>query len=274
MFLCLAAPAWAGEPEQTIFETYSVAFCDPHAAAETVRALAGEGGSVVLDQEGQRLLVVTTRERHRQIAGMMERLNAPPRNVQIDVRFRGRSETRETGASLVVGEQRGREEGISHTTLRFKPRVKDTTTRASADVTQTLLVASGREALLRVGESVPYLEWLVDYGLQCGYIRGQVTWQDVGSYLVVEPTVIGEGPMIRIRITPELSGLVGGNPYRVRYARAATEIVALDGQAFQLAASDQNREFYSRFLIGMDRTGGWETLDISLTARIVSAPVP
>jgi hypothetical protein len=273
LVLSLVAVAYAEEPRTTSFQTYPVAFCDPHAAEQSVRAVVGEEGSVVLDGANQRLLVVTTKERHALIADMIGKMNVPPKNVRIDVQFSGRSIDREKGAEVGVAGQVTRIEGITHTTIRFNPRVKDSTTQASSDVRQSLVIASGREGVLCIGESVPYLEWLSDYGMRCGYIRAQLNWQEVGSLLVVEPIVMGDGPMIRVRLTPEISGLVAGSPYCVRFASVATEIVTTDGQTFQLAASDQNRDFYSKFLIGFDRAGGQQTLDISLTARILGGAV-
>jgi type II secretory pathway component GspD/PulD (secretin) len=138
-------------------------------------------------------------------------------------------------------------------------------------VAQTLLVASGRQASLRVGESVPYVDWFVDYGTRYGYLQQSINWKDVGASLIVEPVVIGEGPMIRIRLTPELSGLVDGNVYRTSFSRVATEIVVQDGQTFQIGGLDKDEDFYSRFLIGFDRSGSRQALNITLTPRIVDS---
>lgn len=272
--LAVGVAGLAAEPEQTTFETYSIGFADPRAAEDTVRAIVGPGGSVVLDERGQRLLVVTTPQRHSQVAQVVRKLSVPPKNVRIDVRFRSQGERRASGASLGVKGQVSRIEGISHTTIRMKPQVENTTITESAGTVQSLVVLSGRAAQLRVGESVPYVEWLVDYGLNCGVLHERVSWQKVGSFLVVEPMVVGDGPMIRVRLTPELSGMVAGSPYHLRFAGAATEIVAVDGQTFQLGSSDENQEFYSRFLIGFDRAGTQQALDISMTAHILRGPTP
>jgi hypothetical protein len=42
-----------------------------------------------------------------------------------------------------------------------------------------------------------------------------------------------------------------------------------DGQTFQIGGMDKDNDFYSRFLIGFDRSGAQEALNITLTPHIV-----
>ncbi|MBU1692943.1 MAG: type II and III secretion system protein [Verrucomicrobia bacterium] len=259
------------QQDQNLFEVYPLGFADGRSAVEMVKAMVGSTGNVSLDEKNRRLLVFTTEEKHNEVANLMRKLNVAPKNVRIDVRFSGTSRRQDTGAGIGASGGMVREEGITRTRIRVSPRIENTTITTSSDVTQTLLVASGREGILRVGESVPYVDWLVDYGLQWGYLQQRISYRDVGSSLIVEPTVIGDGPLVRIRLTPELSGLVDGNVYRTRFARVATEVTVQDGQTFQIGGLDKDSEFYSRFLIGFDRSGNRQALDITLTPHIVSA---
>lgn len=266
-----AAGLRAAEPAAAVFEVYPLAFSDPASTEQAVRALVGQNGTVTRDAANDRLLVVAPREIHAQIAEVMRNVAVIPKNVRIDVSFDGQTVTQDAGASLgVVGSGVVREEGITHTVFHVKPQVRNTTTETSSRVTQSLLVASGRQAVLEVGEEVPCIDWLVDYGLQCGVLRQKVTWQRVGSSLLIEPQVVGDGPMIRVRLTPQLSGMVDGRPAHVKFANVATEVVVSDGQTFPLAGLDQDRDFYSRFLIGLDRGGNQEALSIQLTPHIMS----
>ena len=75
--------------------------------------------------------------------------------------------------------------------------------------------------------------------------------------------------MIRIRLTPELSGLVDGNVLHTRFSGVATEVVVQHGQTFQIGGLDKDNDFYSRFLVGFDRSGGQQKLNITLTPHIV-----
>ena len=265
----LAALAAFAQQGQSHFEVYNLGFADARSSVEMVKAIVGPAGNVSLDEANRRLLVVATEDKHAEVANMLRRLNVPPKNVRIEVRFLGSSSQQNVGAGIGVSGEIVRDEGITSTKIKVRPRIENTKTTASSDVTQMLLVASGREAMLRVGESVPYLDWFVDYGVRWGVLQQRIVWKDVGASLVVEPTVVGDGPMIRVRLTPELSGLVDGNVYRTRFSRVATEVVVQDGQAFQIGGLDKDNEFYSRFLIGFDQSGEQQALNITLTPRIV-----
>ena len=266
--MVLASDAQQG---QSRFEVYPLGFAEGPSAVEMVKAIIGPTGSVTLDETNHRLLVVATDDKHAQVESMMRKLNVPPKNVRIEVRFEGASDQQDVGAGVGASGEIVREEGITRTTIKVKPRVENTSVKTSSDVAQTLLVASGRQGSLHVGENVPYVDWFVDYGIRNGYLERSIEWKDVGASLIVEPIVIGGGPMIRIRLTPELSGLVDGNVYRTAFSRVATEVVVQDGQTFQIGGLDKDEDFYSRFLIGFDRSGSRQSLNITLTPRIVDS---
>ena len=270
----LAAAATAAAADLNRFEAYSVAFTDAAAAEEMVRAIVGADGTVAVDAKGQRLLVMATDAAHAQIAEMMKQLNVPPRNVRIDVRFSGAGASHEAEASVTGGGAVVLEDGVVHSTIKVKPRLINETTTHAGETVQTLTVASGREGTLRVGEEVPYLEWVMDYGCRAGVFAQRLSWQQVGASLLVEPTVVDQGPTIRIRVTPQLSGLVDGKPMQARFAQAATEVYVQDGQTFEIGGLDQHQDFYSRFLVGYNRSGRQEALSISLTPRIMESSYP
>ena len=276
IFLCLLILLPASQAQQPPHRVgiYPLGFADAPSTLDLMQKVVGPTGTVSLDEVNHRLVVMASDETHAQLAALLGKLNVAPKNVRIEVRFNDESTRRSSGAgvSAVGGIVLG--SGGTRTTLAVLPRLENTTTVISSDVTQTLLVMSGREAVLRVGESVPYAEWLVNYGFQWGYLQERIAWRDVGASLVVEPTVIGNGPMIQVRLTPELSGLVDGNPYHVRISRVATEVTVQDGQTFQIGGLNKDEDFYSHFLVGFDRGGNQQTLNISLTPRIVSASGP
>jgi hypothetical protein len=260
--------------EAARFEIYSLGFSDPEAALLAAKAIVGESGTVTLERAGNRLLVLATSAEHKKLAEVLARLNVRPRNVQIEVQFRGRATAREAEASLGGSGEVVQEKGVLRTTIRIQPRLLNSTTTSSHDVRQILLVASGREGYLRVGEQVPYLEWLVDYGLHWGVYRERVQWQEVGAFLIVRPEIVGDGPLIRVQLTPELRGLVNGSPYHTRFAGVTTEVVVQSGQTFPLGGLDQHQAFYQRFLVGGRSEDTVEKLDILLTPRIIELVQP
>lgn len=273
--LCAATlilAASAADPEEgRFFRVHSLGFVEVDVAEAAAKTIVGEGGAVIPDRRNQRLLVRATEVEHQRLADTLAAVNRPPVNIRIDVDFDEAGESRRRGVALDArGVYRSGGGGGASVGIGLADRSSQFSDRAR----QTLVVASGREASLRVGERVPWLEWIETWGRQTGVFESRVNWQDVGAFLVVEPTLIGNGPNIRIRLIPELSGRVGGQPHRVRFAAAASEIVARAGETVSLAGLSQANEFYSRFLVGFDAAGARRSLRISLTPTLLATPAP
>jgi hypothetical protein len=261
--LCIAAAlrVAAAEEEGRFFHVYPLGFVEVEVAEAAAKEIVGAGGAVVPDRRQQRLLVRATEEEHRRLTEALIAINRPPRNIRIDVDLNETSATRRRGIGAAAA---GRDGQVS-IGLGFQ----DTATRSSGRVRQTLVVASGREAVLRVGERVPWIEWIEEWGRRAGVFEAQVRWEDVGAFLAVEPTLIGDGPDVRIRLIPELSGRVEGRPHRIRYVQAATEVIARLGETISLAGLGQKNEFFSRFLVGFSDSGDRQSLNMTLTPTLV-----
>lgn len=255
-----------------ILTVYPVGQTDPELAAEVIRPLLAREDQLIVDARGLRLIVRAEPETHGKIAEVIRQLDVPPINVRIDVEFdeAGRSDRSELGVGArgrVTWPASGGDPSGGVRVGVSGGMQSDTNDRRTV---QSLLVASGREATLRVGESVPQVDWFMEYGRHSGVLVGQVSWQEVGSFLVVQPTVIGSGPDIRIRIIPELSGQVDGQSRRVRFASAATEVTVRAGETVSLGGLQRDESFYSRFLLGFSRGGEARSLDIRLTPTLAT----
>ena len=272
--LVLSSAAPGAESALSKVEVYRVPFTDPDVMEQTVRAIVGPQASVVLDRKGNRLIVSGTDAQHAQIRELVEKLNQPPRNVRIEVRFEDdaaedRFEAGVGGGVAVVYD--GDEVGGR---VRVEPHLRQSSVTRTSRTTQSLLTASGAEAVLKVGEAVPYLDYLLSYGRRGARVEQSLQWQDVGSYLYIQPTVLPDGKTVRVKLTPALSGQAGSEPHRLRYNELATEVVVREGESIRLGGQDQHGEFYARFLVGVDRGGQRRQLDIILTPRIVEPGVP
>jgi hypothetical protein len=265
VWLLLAWPGHANTIGEMAFEVYPLAQADTLSTFEAVKALVGEDGNVLLDARNNRLLVNTTPAHHTLLADLFTKLTLPPRNVRIEVSFSRRGHSRDTGAALHGGVQVDIGPDRTSGAVVLNPELRNQTTTTSSDVKQILLVSSGHEARLEVGEQVPYVDWLLEYGRRWGYLEGTVQWRNVGAHLVVQATVLGDGSTVRIRLTPELSGYADDDRVRTQFARAATEVTVASGQTVSIGGLNKDENFYSRFLIGFDRSGSRQTLDISLT---------
>jgi hypothetical protein len=268
-FLSLTAAATTNTGDLQEFKVYDIGYADGSNAVNVVRSVLDGDSKVFFDPTTRQLMILAPSNGQVQAERIIRQINVPPRNVRIEVAFRGRGEDTRKAASVSGQGTAVLDNSGGRTFVRIQPRLENRRTETSSSSVQQLLVASGRQASIFVGEDVPYLEWLMEYGRRYRYFEERIAWQRVGASLVVEPTVIGAGPLIRVRLTPELSGLVNDNPYRTRFANVATEVTVSDGVPFTLGGLAEKNEFYSRFLIGLDRSGARKNLDIELTARII-----
>lgn len=250
------------------FAVYPIEAPDPEALLEAVKALASEGDKVVHDVKGHRFFVFATPEMHRQIAALLDLARLPAMNIRIavdigDIGSENRTSAGIGGSGTVVigGGDVGGE-------VVLRPHLEKRTTGTDRSTVQTLLVQNGGEAILKVGESVPHLEWLLDYGRRRQLVTSTLVFQEVGAVLRVQARVIGEGPRMVLRIVPELSGFADGQRERITFTELATEITVSDGQSVALGGLEQNSEFYSRFLVGMERSGQTRRLTIRATPTI------
>ena len=255
--------------QEVTFKLYPVHYTDPSEAAAIIPLMASSTNGLSIQIIDRKLAVRGTAEQHAEVATMLRELDKAPKNVQINVEFAttGHSSSREAGirpnGPILIrnGEVHG----------AFEGRLSDRSTTSSENTTQMLVAMDRRSATLRVGERVPYLAWLIEYGCRHGYIReAQIEWQDVGSFLAVVPEIIGDGPMIRVRLIPELSGrLKDGKEQTIQFTEVATEVIVSDGQTISIGGFNTDEEFSSKFLVG--RSGGSDSsiTGITLTPRIL-----
>ena len=257
LFLCGADNA----DKNHVSRVYPLYILDASDIVKVVKIVLGNNGQVIYDRTKNTLTVITTPKRHKILAPLIEELNVPPKNVRIDVMIRqeGSQDTRSivaTGSGKVV----------------IEPGIRDYRTKTSDNVKQMILVQSGSEAALRVGYDIPFIKWIIDYGREQGYIESEIEMVKVGASLRVRPRIIGNGPLIAIRITPELSGLVDKQTMRIKYTKLSTELMARDGQSINLGGLGKNSEFYNKFLIGVDKQGNRQRIEITLTPHIMDSP--
>lgn len=256
--------------QETTLKLYSVRYTDPSSAKELIKMMLPSTNGFIITAMENKLAVRGTAEQHATVDAMLRELDMPPKNVQINVEFArsGQKLSREMGirpkGPIVIND------GEFHGT--FEGRFSNQNTTSSENVTQMLVAMDGQSASLRVGETVPYLAWLTEYGTRHGYIReSHIEWRDVGSFLAVMPEIIDNGPMIRIRLVPTLSGrLADGNKRTIQFTEVSTEVIARDGQPVSIGGFTQHQDFYSKFLFG--RSGGTESAvtDITLTPLILN----
>ncbi len=269
--LVLFAAAAAGEMRTG---TYPLVFGDMEALEAVAQTIVADEGHVVQDASGRRLVVLTTPRKHAALNQALNETATPSGNVRLEVRFHDQGADRHTGAGVEtdVEIELGRRGPGFRVVVR--PDLHYSAADTVTDTRMTLLAAGGREATLRVGESVPHLDWIMEYGRRGGYIESRVQWQNVGSFLVVTPTILHDGQTIHVRITPELRGRVHARPNHIRFAGLETEVFVSDGQTLSIGGLAQDQAFYSRYLVGQDQSGMRRALNIELTPHIIQPHPP
>jgi type II secretory pathway component GspD/PulD (secretin) len=269
VFLAVLFFSMTAYAQETSLKLYSVHYANPSETAEVIKMMMPSTNGLSIQTADRKLAVRGTAEQHAIAEQMLRELDKPPKNIQINVQFNrnGQSSSREAGirpkGPVVIrdGEVHG----------SFEGRFGDQSTTSSENVTQMLVTMAGHSATLQVGERVPYLAWLMEYGSRHGYIREvQIEWLNVGSFLSVQPEFIGDGPMIRIRLIPTLSGrLADGTEQTIQFTEVATEVIARDGQTVSIGGFTKDEDFSSKFLVGFSGGGESSITDITLTPRIL-----
>ena len=262
-----AAPAF-GAPARTELRVYDLGLADVLMAADVVRGLLSADGKVYPDPAQHRLVVSDRPDVHARVAQALRTLAVAPRNVRIEVtaRLERTDRDRQIGASGSVGAgpvgvgagRRPAERGVSI-------GAEDSRSRTTVDARQQLLVLSGGRASLTVAEQVPYSEWLFTWGVAHGLWAQSVAWQQVGTSMVVEPRVLGDGT-IHVRLTPRFDYRAGGASEAVDVSELSTEVVVHAGEPIDLGGVPfRDETFRERFLAGLDESG--QTARVAMTLR-------
>jgi hypothetical protein len=259
-----------------ISSAYAIRFGDRSEIAETITAFLGNEGKVAWNAAARRLVVTASRSKHAEIAEILKIMDVPPSNVQIEVRINSISSEHDSGVGIEPSASVELSKNAARHKIKLKGHIRDRKSSADSMTTQLLVVTSGHEAALNVGTSVPFVDWLFMVGQDWGYVKlePQIEYRDVGARLWIQPTVIGKGPLIKVRVIPELSYVIEGKRYKIRYVKASTTVTGRHGQPLTIGGAGESSAFYDRFLAGLDSSGRSGSTQITLIPQIMSAGVP
>ncbi len=273
----LACVQLQGEELSTkrVVEVYPLALADFDASVEVARAIVSSDGKLVPDRGGNRLIMFDYPEKHEELRKALLSVRGPQYNIRIEVTFDHRGVVRSDSMGVQGGFRVGGVEVKSGDAPRTPTRVEINeleATRASL-VRQELVVMSGARASLRIGTDIPYMDWFWAYGLNAGLWSGETRWRELGTSLLVEPSVVGQ--RIRLKLIPEFTYLLEGRSQTTVVEKLATELWVQNGEEMDLGGmpvSDQ--EFYSRFLVGYNHLGEKHTLHIKVKPTIEPLSMP
>jgi hypothetical protein len=180
-------------------------------------------------------------------------------------------ETRQQGTQSQQGVQGSAAvTGRGHT---VRPRgglaVEDTTTKTTRTSGVFVLVMDGGAGRLVVAQEVPYTQvaYYHDYALGRGYVAQGTAWQQVGTSLVVRPTILPD-EQIRLRLIPSLSYVTPGGGGTIELMEAATEVIVPRGRRVSLGGSTSGLHSVTRQILGVREEQSSSETGITLIATI------
>ncbi len=261
--LFVAALAGAGEHELVVYGTRGQ---DITVMVELAQVILEGDGRVIPDAAGGRILVMASPDRHARLREAFQQGAATIRNVQLTVMINEDGQQRETEASIEGAIQIGG----NGTRIQATPSLRHQTSESSKAINQMLVTRSGSEATLRVGDTLPVLEWTYAYSRYHPSIHAGTRWLEAGAFLSFRPTIQPDGETIHLLLTPEIRGRSpDGDPLAYRFTTVQTEIIARDGQTIQIGDWSEGGQLYSRFLVGMRQVENRNAITIHITPRIL-----
>jgi hypothetical protein len=264
-FICATCLA----EDEIVYRGYPVRNWPRAEQLEALRQIAGEKGRVIEDRLSGKLMILATTNAHGQVAALLADVDVPVRNVRVDITSR-RFGSQEKSGFEVQGSGRisATSEGTGYR-VRIKPVVVDETSGADSLTRQTIVVADGSEGSLVVSQEAPYFDWLWEIGQSWGYIPRDMIMREVGAFLTVQPFIVGDGQLVRMKLTPELRGVVGQKPTRIQFTKVSTEVTVRNGASFPIGSLGKDEKFSSKFLVGLNSEGRSQSLQITVTPSIL-----
>jgi type II secretory pathway component GspD/PulD (secretin) len=262
LLLCAAT----NEPAARIFKVHPLGFAELTLVADQARAIVGTDGRVTPDSTNNRLIVFATPAAQAQIAELIKELSVPPKNIQIEVRIA--DVNRQTDRGFGVTDLRGRVGG-GRPIVAGRAAWQNEVSASSRNANQFITVSSGRQGWINVAEEVPFVDWFLEYGVRHAYLQAGIRWRNIGSRLIVEPRVVGDGHQVLVKFIPELTYLVDDRNVSTAFINASTEITVANGQEFRVGGLAQNNDFFTHFLTGYDRLRQQRAVDIVLKPTIL-----
>ncbi len=134
---------------------------------------------------------------------------------------------------------------------------------SQATQTQFLVVTEGVEGKIFLGNKVPYVAYYQNFLNQEGYLAGQITFQEVGTSLIVKARVVGGE--IEVTLTPEISYETQDGRGSIAVQRLSTSVRVRQGQSLEIGGNISKSEFENNFY----RSESGTALQVVLTPKIL-----
>ncbi|HXF65649.1 MAG TPA: secretin N-terminal domain-containing protein [Burkholderiales bacterium] len=264
IWLLLAATAGVAFAQAMVVEVLPLRYRTAEELIPVIRPVLAREGSVSGFQG--RLVVRTTPANLEEIRRILESLDVAPRQLLITVRQdvdagRGERDAEISGrggsdrARVIVpegGERRGASVVLREGDERLRARVFESHIAESERGTQTVRVLEGREAFVRIGQSVPVREREVRRTAVGGQVIEQVVegtrYREAATGFHVLARLAGD--RVTLDISPQREALSTETPESVRHQRVVTTVSARLGEWVEIGGALREAEQRQSVLLG------------------------
>jgi type II secretory pathway component GspD/PulD (secretin) len=254
--------------QSTVLEVIPLRYRTADQVIPIIQPMLSREGSVSGFQ-GQ-LIVRTTPANLEEIKRILASLDIAPRRLLITVRQDAEATARERAAEVsgrvgtdqarvIVpesGDRRGGNVVLRDGEDRLRARVFEGQVSESDRNTQSVQVLEGREAFVRIGQSVPVRERQVRRSVVGGQVVEQVVdstqYRDVTTGFYVLPRISGD--RVTLDVSPQRETLSTQLPGGVNVQRAATTISGRLGEWLEIGGLTQDTSGQQSILLGRSST--------------------
>lgn len=252
-------------------QAYQIPDKDPDVVEKQIKPLLSSSGSIVKDNKEHRLLIIDEPEVQKKISLILTPWSPAPKNVRIQVSSTSLGSIQSNGIEVNGRARSGNVVLQSGRTRNGQINVRANSLRGENDIntSQFILVGSGGKGYIKVAEEVPEITWMRQFLPDKTVLSGAMQWRDIGTQMVVEPTVLPNG-LIRVSLTPSFSYLVNDQRSSIELHELATEVTVAEGAEIDLGGANfgNNQEFTRNFFLVHEKSGGSRTVQLKLRATV------
>lgn len=196
-------------------------------AAEMVRPLLSPAGTVLPDEQTNKLIVRDTPENLAQIEQLLQSIDVAAPQVMIKINFTGQTSGNANYAAGGYAQPGGYRVGVDS-------RQSDQVTSGE----QKLMIMSGEQGYLEVGRQIAYVQPYWNLANNWGLLAPGVVFQNVTTGFVVKPRVVGD--VVTVEVAPWMSYQSQQGRGQVVFSEASTTVRLKSGDSIMLGGGSQS----------------------------------
>jgi len=243
-------------------KVFRISNCKAESMVPVAQLYLSPGGKIVVDERTNALIVKDYPENLAQIEAILKDTDVPTPQVVVNVKFLGNEKSSTTG--IYAGAKKTKNGWV----IAAQPNISGSD--SSISTSMKLMIMSGSDGFIKMGEQIPYTQWFYQYCLGRGYIGQAVVFKEVSTGFFVSPQVMEDH--IVVSIAPGIYYHDGKNRNMIRFVECQTTVSVKDGQTVVIGVGNTKEEstnlLISRIL-GVEHIKSDEVYTMMLTVKKV-----